>query len=464
VALILANAGSVMHSATMKLNGQTLPLAQAVSAAAGSTLAFSVPSTATSGALTFETRAGTATRNVTIQDQAPPVSIVGFQASPGDVIGGQPLTATVAFNAPIASGTTAGTLLFTQSATTPTINLPGPISIRANPTSLQIFTRVTRTPVTSTITVTNAEAGPNGGSAATATATVTVRPPSPTGMTLSASSVVGGQPVTATVQMNGSASLSDSILITLTTDDPTSVTIPTSVFLNGGSAAIQVATRVVPNTRTVTITATSGGQARSATLTLQPPTIATVAANPTSTISPSTVPVTVTLTAPLPSATTATVACTGQGLTCPTSVSLSGSTASFNVTTSDVPTARTGTITVTFNGVATSGTLDIQPLAVESMIVSPATIRAGVSSSFTMQLNRASTSGLTFSFASSDPTVVFAPAAVTFTAGQITKLVTINSAAPQSVSKTVTITATANRSTPFGTSVITKTATIAVNP
>jgi len=247
-------------------------------------------------------------------------------------------------------------------------------------------------------------------------------------------------------------------------DDPTSVTIPASVFLNGGSAAIQVATRVVPNTRTVTITATSGGQARSATLTLQPPTIATVAANPTSTISPSTVPVTVTLTAPLPSATTATVACTGQGLTCPTSVSLSGSTASFNVTTSDVPTARTGTITVTFNGVATSGTLDIQPLAVESMIVSPATIRAGVSSSFTMQLNRASTSGLTFSFASSDPTVVFAPAAVTFTAGQITKLVTINSAAPQSVSKTVTITATANRSTPFGTSVITKTATIAVNP
>jgi len=56
VALILANAGSVMHSATMRLNGQTLPLAQAVSAAAGSTLAFSVPSTATSGALTFETR------------------------------------------------------------------------------------------------------------------------------------------------------------------------------------------------------------------------------------------------------------------------------------------------------------------------------------------------------------------------------------------------------------------------
>jgi hypothetical protein len=280
-------------------------------------------------------------------------------------------------------------------------------------------------------------------------------------MTLNASSVVGGQPVTATVQMNGSAALNDSILITLTTDDPTSVTIPASVFLNGGTAAIQVATRVVPNTRTVTITATSGGQARSATLTLQPPTIAAVAANPASTIAVD-VPVTVTHHA----------AAVGRDRNSrvrdkahvSNSVSLSGSTASFNVTTSDVPTARTGTITVTFNGVATSGTLDIQPLAVESMIVSPATIRAGVSSSFTLQLNRASTSGLTFSFTSSDPTVVFAPAAVTFTAGQITKLVTINSAAPQSAAKTVTITATANRSTPFGTSVITKTATIAVNP
>jgi hypothetical protein len=461
VALILAASGSVLQSATIKLNGQPVT-PQIVSAAAGSTLTFTVPSTATSGTLTLETFAGTVSRAVTLQDPAAPVSIVGFQASPTDVVGGQPVTATVAFNAAIATGTSAGTLLLTQSAAAPNpIVLPGTVSIRANPTVFQIPTKVTRTAVTSTVTISNVEAGTN---APTATATVTVRPPSPTGISLNTANVVGGQTVTATVQMNTSAVPADSILITLTTDDPTTVTIPASVLLNGASATIQIPTRVVPTTRTVTISAAFGGVTRSTTLTVAPPTISTVVANPTSTVSPSTVPVTVTLTASLPAAATATVACTGQGLTCPASVSLTGSSTTFDVTTADVPTARAGTITVTFNGVATSGTLDIQPLAIQTITVSPTSVRAGASVSFTLQLNRAPTTGLTFTFTSSDPSVVPAPASTQFTAGQLTKLVTATTTAPQSTAKTVTITATATRATPFGNSTITKTATVSVNP
>jgi hypothetical protein len=466
VGLILTTSGAIQGWATIKLNGQIINPGL-LSAAPGSTMPFGVPTTAAlgPGTLSLETVAGSVSRSITIQDKPPVVSIVGFQASPSDVVGGQTITGTVAFNAPIAAGTTAATLVVTQSPATPSpLNLPAPILVHANPTVFTVTTRVTRAPVTATILVKNADSSTNGGPPNTASATVTVRPPSPTSLTLSTANVVGGQSLSATVQMTGGAATLDSIPITFTTDDPTTVTIPQSVLLNGSSATIQIGTHVVPVSRTATITATAGGQSRSATITVAPPTIVSVTPNPSSTLSPSTVPVTVTLTAALPSAQTATVACSGQGLTCPTSVSISGSAASFNVTTADVPTPRTGTITVTFNGVSTSGSLDIQPLAVQTITVSPASVAAGASSSFTMQLNRAPGVSLTFQFSSSDPTVVHAPAAVTFGTNDVTKLVTVNTVAPQGTAKTVTITATANRSTAFGPATITKTATLIVNP
>ncbi len=466
VGLILASAGSVIQSATLKLNGQPITGTTA-SAAPGSTVQFFIPVTAPLGpaTLSLATRAGVVSRSVTIQDKPPQVSIVGFQASPNDVVGGQPITATVAFNAPIAAGTTAATLLVTQTPAAPSpLTLPAPILVHANPTVFTIPTRVTRAPVTATILVRNVDSNFTGGIVASATTSVTVRPPSPTSLTLATPNVVGGQSVLATIQMTGSATLADSIPVALTADDPTTVAIPSGGFLVGSSATIQIGTHVVPTSRTVTITATAGGQSRSATLTVLPPTVASVTPNPASTLSPSTVPVTVSLTAALPSAQTATIACTGQGLTCPTSVSLSGPSGTFNVNTADVPTPQTGTIAVTLNGVTTTGTLDIQPLAVQSITVSPTAVHGGTSSSFTIQLNRASAATLVFQFSSSDPSAVTAPPSVTFLGGQLTKLVTVNTVASQAVSKTATITATATRTTNFGQATITKSATLTVNP
>ena len=404
-------------------------------------------------------------RSITIQDKPPQVSIVGFQASPSDVVGGQPITATVAFNAPIAAGTTAATLVLTQSLATPSpLTLPPPIAVHANPTAFTIPTRVTRTQVATTIFVKNADSSLNGGAVASASAVVTVRPPSPTSLTLAAATVAGGQSVSATVPMTGSATLADSIPIAFTADDPTTVVIPSGIFLVGSSPTIQIGTHVVPTSRTVTITATAGGQSRSATLTVLPPTVASVTPNPVSTLSPSAVPVTISLTGrvavgadgdhrvhrPRPHVPDERLA-----------VRLLGHVQRQQA---DVPTARTGTIAVTLNGVTTTGTLDIQPLAVQSITVSPPAVHGGTSSSFTIQLNRASTTTLVFQFTSSDPSAVTAPPSVTFGSGQLTKLVTVNTVAPQTVSKTVTITATATRTTNFGQATITKSATLTVNP
>jgi hypothetical protein len=134
------------------------------------------------------------------------------------------------------------------------------------------------------------------------------------------------------------------------------------------------------------------------------------------------------------------------------------------VTTADVPTARSVTIAVTLNGVVTDGTLDIQPLGVQSMTVSPPSVHAGSGSSITLQLNRAPAAGLIFHFTSSDPTVIPAPANLTFPGGAVTQLVPVTTLSPQSTTKTVTITATATRQTVFGAATITQTATVTVTP
>ena len=458
IALILTAAGKQLQAAAIKLNGlaltQTLP-----AVTPGAAITFIVPSSATSGALTATTIAGTASRPVTVQPPPAPLTIVGVQLSPNPVVGGQPVTATIALNAPVASGATAGTLVFTQSATGTTVALPAPIAIHSNPVIVQIPTHVTRTALTSNITVANPDAT---GSLASGTTSISVVPPSPTSLTLGASSVVGGQPVTATVQMSGAAALSDSVTISMTTDDPTTATVPATIHLNGTTATLQIATHVVPTSRTVTVSATSGGQTRSATLAVAPPTVSAVSAQPASTIGPSSVPVSVTLTAPLPATGSAAVTCTGQGLTCPATVSLSGSSGSFTATVADVPTERTGTITVTFNGVSTSGTIDMQPVGIQSMTVSPPSVHGGTGSSLTVQLNH-TTTALTFHFTSSDPTVLAAPPNVTLAGGQLTQLVSLTTL-PQSATKSVTITATTTRPSAFGFATITGTATLTVTP
>jgi hypothetical protein len=460
-ALILVSNGQVMQAGTVRLNGAVIPHA-IPQAAPGSAIVVTIPSTATSGPLTVETIAGVSpTINVTVTDAAAPVALAGFQLSPASVVGGQPLNATVAVNAAVPAGTTIGNLFFSQASQTPSaLLLPVTRPINANPVVFNIPTRVTRVPVSSTITVTTSE--PPSLPANTATATVTIVPPSPTAVTFNNASVIGGAAVTATIPMSGSATLGDSIVIALTSSDPTTATLPASVTLNGNSATVQISTFVVPTVRTLTISATSGGQTRSATLTVNPPTIATVAPASASAVGPGTVSVAVALSASLPAPQTATIACTGQGLTCPASVALSGSGGSFDVTVADVPTTRTGTITVTFNGVARSGTLDIQPLALQSMTASPTTVAAGASTSITLQLNRLGAAS--FQLTSSDSTVISIPStAVVFNGTQLTRLISILTRPPQTQA-TVTITATGTHTSTFGATTITRSVTVIVTP
>src|SRR5262249_38230996 len=134
--------------------------------------------------------------------------------------------------------------------------VPASVSVAAGATTAT-FTVTAVGPGTATITATL-----NGSQPATFTVGAAVNT---LVISLSASSVVGGNPVTGTVQL-GSPAPSGGASVTLMASDP--VTVPPSVTVPAGatSATFNVATRAVGGAFTVTINASYNGVTASTTL------------------------------------------------------------------------------------------------------------------------------------------------------------------------------------------------------
>jgi hypothetical protein len=455
--IIMAN-GIVLHTATLRLNGVVIPTS--LSGTSPRRLVFTVPATATSGPLTAETRAGTHNSGVyTVSNPAAAVTLAGLQLSPVDVVGGQAVTATVAINGAVPAGTGAGTLVVSLSQTDSAVTLPAPVAIRANPTTFQITTHPVSTLHTTTVRV-----RPDVGTG-TQFATLRIHPPAPTGLTFNfPTAAVGGRPVTGTVQLDGTAP--PGFTVALASSDPSTGPVPATAAASGTTATFTFTPPVVGSSRAVTITATSDGQTKSATLTVLPPSIASLTVSSSTVVGPGQVPVTFGLTAPATAGQTATIHCFPIGITCPSSVALSGTSGSFTATLDAVPTARDVSVEVSAGTQTSRATIALRPLAVQSATVSPATVAAGTTSSLTLQLNRAAilADALTLQLTSSDSTVASLPAHVTFPPGQQTQLVPITTRAPLAQQKTITITATGTATTPSGPVTLSTTATITVRP
>ena len=91
--------------------------------------------------------------------------------------------------------------------------------------------------------------------------------PTPTGLSLSASRVTGGNPVTATVRVSGSAGTT----VTLSSSNPSVASLPASVVIPAGasSASVTVTTARVSSSTSVTLRAKAGGVTTSATLSVR---------------------------------------------------------------------------------------------------------------------------------------------------------------------------------------------------
>jgi hypothetical protein len=98
---------------------------------------------------------------------------------------------------------------------------------------------------------------------------LTIQSAGPTALTLSATSVQGGQAVTATMNLGGPAALAFTMPIS---SNNATASVPASLSINTGVATPQftIQTSAVTSATTVTITAGAGANAKTATLTITP--------------------------------------------------------------------------------------------------------------------------------------------------------------------------------------------------
>jgi len=203
--------------------------------------------------------------------------------------------------------------------------------------------------------------------------------------------------------------------IRLSTSSSTAFTDPDSSSAGGSHTYYVAAFDVYGNLSTVTEFMSDSG----ASLSLNPPSLAGG--------TPSTA--TVTLSSPAPSGgVTFTLNSKNSNATVPSSVTVpyGSSSTTFTVTTTSVSTAATATLTATSGSTSLTAALQINPLTVAAVSVSPASVDGGSSSTGTVTLNGQAPSGGTVVILSSSSSNATVPSSVTIAAGSTSAIFTVS--------------------------------------
>jgi len=186
-----------------------------------------------------------------------------------------------------------------------------------------------------------------------------------TSMTVSPSSVAGGQSATGTVTLTGAAPSSGAV-VSLSSANP-AASVPSSVTIpaNASSTNFTVSTTPVGSTTAGNITATYLGVSKSVTLTVTastPAVLSSLTLNPTTVVGGSNSVGTVTLNKITPTATVVTLTSSKPvkaSVPANVTVPAGASSASFNITTAPTTKRISASITASYGGVKKSATLRI---------------------------------------------------------------------------------------------------------
>ena len=401
-------------------------------------LDFTVPANATSGQLTVSTFGGeTVVGSFQVADVTG-LPVASFTLVPASVVGGGQVTGSAALTGTVPPGQSGGQLeIFGNPEVMQTV---APLSITSNPMTFTIATK----PVA--ITRNETISARSGG--ISKSATLTLLPLQPAALTLSTTNVVGGNPVMGTVQMNGSVPASAGVTVALSSSDPTAATVPPTATVNGNTATFTINTAAVASARSVTISATGAGLPRSATMTVGPASLAGVSVNPAVAVATQSVGGAVTMTGPVVSARSVALTSSDPAAQVPASVTVSGTSATFQVTTSVVTTPKSATITATALGVSKTTTLTVNPLTIQSVTLSPSSIRAGGTSTGTVTLSAVPGKSLVVPLSSSNTNVATVPSQISFAPGQGSQIFAVTAKSP--IAQQATVMIRANIATHFG--------------
>jgi RHS repeat-associated protein len=348
------------------------------------------------------------------------VSILSVSVAPSNVTGGGVATGTVTLSAPAGADTT----VMLSSSNPAAAAVPGSVVITAGATSAP-FT-VTTSPVVATTGVTLTAAF----NQYSATTLLLVVPAQLSSVSISPSSVLGGNSATGTVTLTGLAAAN--MTVTLSSND-SAVTVPASVTVPAGSATatFPVTTTAGVANRTATITATLDGTSRTATLTLTDADIASLSISPSSVLNGGTATGTVTLNGTAASNIVVTLTNSGPDAfpaTGSLTIPQGATSGSFTINTSlRSVTPKTVTITATRGATTRQATITVNPPWLTSFTISPFAVIGGDPATGTATLNGPGpvNAGYTVTFGSSNTTLVATPKPISYsnsTTGQTTVL------------------------------------------
>ena len=297
-------------------------------------------------------------------------------------------------------------------------------------------------------------------------------PPDPdpvlAGLTLSPATPVGGTTISATLTLDIVAPAGGWEVTLAATGG---IIAPSSVLVPAGqlSYSFSLATAVVTEATTATLTASRDGVSKVASIVLQPepvtpppdPTLQALTLTPTEVEGGTPVDGLVTLSGAAPAGgLTVALTSSSPSASVPAAVTVPGgaSSVSFTITTTAPASTATAIITATLNGVTREATLTIQPAVVEppppppdpatldSLSVSPATLTGGSPAQGTVTLAAAVGVDTVVALSSSHPSIASVPSSVTVLAGTLSRTFPVTTTEPATATS-VTLTATLNGGT-----------------
>ena len=346
----------------------------------------------------------------------PTLSSVGV--NPNSVLGGASTTGSVTLTGPAGpSG-----VVVSLSSSSGVVSVPSTVTIPSGSNSVNFTVTTAGVGSQTTATISASWSG------ITQTATVTVSPATIASFTINPTTVVGGNSVTGTVTLSGSAG-AGGVSIALASSS-INATVPSTVTVAQGQSSVdfQVATLGVTSATSTTLTATLGSSSQTATLSITASTLASVSFNPASVPGGTNSTGTVSLTgAAGPGGFVVSLASKSPTVVVPSTVTIPAgqSSASFTVKTLAVSVLTNVPISAKLGNAVQSGILTVTPATLQSLTLNPSTVTGLTSSVGTVTLTGlAASSGMVVKLSSNNPAAIV-PASVTILGGKSSATFTV---------------------------------------
>jgi hypothetical protein len=365
----------------------------------------------------------------------PPV-LATLTVSPSSVPGGGSAIGTATLSAAAPAGGAQVALSSNNHAAT----VPASVTVSGGATSATFTVSTSAVGAPTQVTI----SGSYGG--ATQTASLNVTPPLISSLTISPSTITGGNAATGTVTLNGPAPAGGA-QVALSSNNP-AASVPASVTVAAGaaSASFSVTTSPVGTSTPVTISGSYGGGTQTAALTVVPPRVSALSLSQASVTGGSPVAGTVVLDGPAPAGgAQVTLSSSSGAASVPASVTVaSGATsATFNIATSAVAASTSASISASYGGGTQTVLLTVLPAVLSTLSLNPSTVIGGPlgDSTGTVTLNGPAPAGGAVVALSSSSGAASVQPSVTIPAGATSATFTVNTAVVLSA-QNATITAT----------------------